>query len=379
MLNRRLIRIRAMQALYAYEQARGANFLMAQDLISDTFAPDLNSMEKQDRNKLEGQAKLGKMLLEEHLIQRKELNPEESPKDVYLETRKCVEFYKQKNKKDFENYHLRALNDAEKVFDIYLQILQLFIELGTAAGKDNSKELPNSLAKLKILHKLAHSREFENQVLRKGISFTNESIFVNKLYREGIKENEKYLEFRSKTNASSEEELALIKYLIKNVILKHEVSNHYFDNQHIYWTEDKETLRAMVTHTFQSILDKPEAQIEKSDDEWLDKREFLSKLIKTSIEEENELDDLLLPKLKNWEMDRIAVTDRILLKMAIVEMREFTSIPVKVTINEIIEIAKEYSTPKSGQFINGVLDVLSKDLIKNGIVKKSGRGMLDNK
>ncbi|MCL4134765.1 UNVERIFIED_CONTAM: hypothetical protein GTU68_067200 [Idotea baltica] len=102
-------------------------------------------------------------------------------------------------------------------------------------------------------------------------------------------------------------------------------------------------------------------------------------LFKNCVKEEQELMQTILPSLKNWEYDRIAETDKILLKMALVEMKEFSGIPVKVTINEIIEIAKTYSTPKSGQFVNGVLDKISKELMAKGDIKKTGRGMLDNK
>ncbi len=82
---------------------------------------------------------------------------------------------------------------------------------------------------------------------------------------------------------------------------------------------------------------------------------------------------------KNWEVDRLPLTDRVILEMAIAELTDFPNIPVKVTINEYIELAKQYSTPKSRQFINGILDVISKDLKDSGKIKKSGRGLMDNK
>ena len=82
---------------------------------------------------------------------------------------------------------------------------------------------------------------------------------------------------------------------------------------------------------------------------------------------------------KNWEVDRLPLTDRAILQMAIAELTEFPNIPVKVTINEYIELAKLYSTPKSRQFINGILDVMAKELKLTGQIKKSGRGLMDNK
>jgi len=91
------------------------------------------------------------------------------------------------------------------------------------------------------------------------------------------------------------------------------------------------------------------------------------------------LKKLVAEKTKNWEFDRIAYTDRLIIMLAVSEMMHFPSIPIKVTINEFIEVSKSYSTPKSKQFVNGVLDVIAVDLQEKGLIKKSGRGLIDNK
>ncbi|MGA9364832.1 MAG: transcription antitermination factor NusB [Bacteroidota bacterium] len=104
---------------------------------------------------------------------------------------------------------------------------------------------------------------------------------------------------------------------------------------------------------------------------------FAKELIHTVIEHQEEIDSTIKKKVANWEFNRIAVIDRILLEMGICELLYFEDIPPKVTINEAIEIAKRYSTEKSGQFINGVLDSLFADLKTNGKLRKSGRGLVD--
>jgi N utilization substance protein B len=104
---------------------------------------------------------------------------------------------------------------------------------------------------------------------------------------------------------------------------------------------------------------------------------FAKELIHTVIEHQEEIDSTIKKKVTNWEFNRIAVIDRILLEMGICELLYFEDIPPKVTINEAIEIAKRYSTEKSGQFINGVLDSLLVDLKTNGQLRKSGRGLVD--
>ena len=101
-------------------------------------------------------------------------------------------------------------------------------------------------------------------------------------------------------------------------------------------------------------------------------------LFHKTIERSNEFDEQIQARAENWELDRIALMDRILMKMALAEMLEFTEVPVKVTINEYLEIAKQYSTPKSSKFINGILDGLYADLKKSGKIKKTGRGLIDS-
>jgi N utilization substance protein B len=112
---------------------------------------------------------------------------------------------------------------------------------------------------------------------------------------------------------------------------------------------------------------------------WEEDSEYVLELFKMTIKENNYLEELLKDKLQNWDIERVAMTDKVLLKMALAEMIYFPSIPTKVTINEFIEISKTFSTPKSKKFVNGILDGLCVELIDKGVIRKSGRGLLDNK
>jgi N utilization substance protein B len=105
---------------------------------------------------------------------------------------------------------------------------------------------------------------------------------------------------------------------------------------------------------------------------------FAKELIHAVIEHQDEIDLTIKKKVTNWEFGRIAIIDRILIQIGICELLYFQDIPPKVTINEAIEIAKQYSTEKSGQFVNGVLDSILADLKKDGLLKKSGRGLVDS-
>lgn len=104
---------------------------------------------------------------------------------------------------------------------------------------------------------------------------------------------------------------------------------------------------------------------------------LLSELFYQTIERRHEFDDMIQQKAENWELERIALIDRILMQMGICEMLNFEEIPIKVTINEYLEIAKKFSTPKSSKFINGILDSLFLDFKHNGMIRKRGRGLIE--
>ncbi len=154
--------------------------------------------------------------------------------------------------------------------------------------------------------------------------------------------------------------------------------NDYFEEQNIRWAEDKDIIKSMVDKTIKSFVD-GKTTLQKVSLNWDEDREFTEKLFNNTITLGAEYKDLIAKNTRNWEVDRLPLTDRVILEMAIAEMIHFPNIPVKVTINEYIELTKEYSTPKSRQFINGILDVISKSMRDSGAMKKSGRGLLDNK
>ena len=373
MLNRRLIRIRVMQTLYAFEKAKGANFLLAQDLIAESFAPDLNSMEKQDRNKLTGLLKLSQSIFSDEVLNGIFPTDDTLPPEVKPVLGKAREYLKLKNKKDFDFFSLQSILDAEKVYDLYLYLLTFLVEV---APKFEGK---GSIATNKAIAALKSSKDLEYLSLKRSINWEKERIFVNKVYNEALKSNAHIEEYDKIVNKTSEDDLAIVKYIIKNILLKHEVCSEFFEKMNIFWEEDKEILRTMLFHTFADFVENNEVTIEKLDDVWEESKDFLKSLFSQTVNQDKEILGYLVPFLKNWEIERIIETDRILLKMAACELMNYPSIPVKVTINEIIDISKNYSSAKSGQFVNGILDSLNKDLTARGLIKKTGRGMLDNK
>ena len=145
----------------------------------------------------------------------------------------------------------------------------------------------------------------------------------------------------------------------------------------MHWADDLDAAQMIVAKTIKSFkVDADEfvrlpKLLKESDD-----MEFAKTLYKKARAYDTEFDEIIKEKAKNWEIERIALLDILLMRMAITEMIEFKEIPVKVTMNEYIELSKEYSTPKSSTFINGIVDKIRIDFEKSKRIKKIGRGLL---
>ncbi len=159
------------------------------------------------------------------------------------------------------------------------------------------------------------------------------------------------------------------------------VTSEHFDeimeDAFMSWQDDKSLVVGAMKRTIKSLPAEGDFYLEhRPDPEAVN--DFGEHLLKKVIEQDAELLTVIEPTLKNWDADRVAVIDMILLKMALCELMEFPTIPTKVTLNEYVEISKNYSTPKSKDFINGILDKLMKQLDKEGKIVKEGRGLIDD-
>jgi N utilization substance protein B len=172
----------------------------------------------------------------------------------------------------------------------------------------------------------------------------------------------------------------MVNHIWKNLVFKQELLRNYFEEADLNWVENGEIIKSMLSKTMKTMeKEGDEIELLTLSMNWEDDREFFIQLYQHTLENDEPYEQLIVEKVKNWDTERVAIVDKILLKMAISEMVSFPSIPVKVTINEYIELSKLYSTPKSRQFVNGVLDVIAIDLVNTGTIRKSGRGLIDNK
>jgi len=226
-------------------------------------------------------------------------------------------------------------------------------------------ELMQSLAKNKALRSYFDKRFFSSRL---------DQELLMKMYNTFSKTPEYKKFVFSEVDIAGHREYLLDIY---RDLRKNEIYEEIVDDQYPFWQEDK----SLVIGAFKKIIKQlPEAN-ERFFEEYLPDDdtviEFGRRLIAVTMEQAPELEKLIEPTLKNWDMERLAVLDVIIIKMALVEFLYFPTIPTKVTLDEYVDISKEYSTPKSKDFVNGILDKLMKTLLEEGKIKKEGRGLLE--
>ncbi len=193
--------------------------------------------------------------------------------------------------------------------------------------------------------------------------------------------NPSYIAYMEKEVGTIEEDVKVISDVFKKCVANNELVQHYLDEMSIFWADDLDLACSMVLKTLKSwknISDKGSGELLDLYKEPKEEIQFVKDLFKSSVVQSQENEAHIDNATKNWDLDRIAYMDIVIMKMALAEARTFKSIPTKVTMNEYIELSKFYSTPNSSNFINGVLDKLFLALKSNGDIKKMGRGLLES-
>ena len=290
-----------------------------------------------------------------------------------------------------QNYSEKVFSDLEKsidlIYPLYFEILTIpihFLNLNTI-DKEVSKEL--IVKKLSSKYNLSTNQIInfikKNKMLNQH--FTNHDLDISsiddviKVWYKSLLKNDEIIKYNNLIKSDFENDLKIFKYISLNFIFKNEEINKHFLEKDLFWDEDKLIVKSMIKKSLISLnsikLDKfaiADLSNDLSDDKF-----FANNLFKGVLDGNKTFDILISENCQNWDLERISTIDRILLKMGIYEFLYFHDIPIKVTINEYIDIAKKYSTPKSKNFINGVLDILSKKMVDK--INKTGKGLIDNK
>ena len=292
--------------------------------------------------------------------------------------------YFQSNENDFRVIEKQLMNSIERIYDIYLYLLLSFEELKDveeqkiAENKLKSKTANDRFAQNKVVALLT-----ENNELREA-SEKNKVNWIGDEHREmfkkimlQIRESELFFNYMQSETNTFEEDKNFVIALFKAEIANSPLIYNFFEEKSIHWMDDIDLACGIALKTIKQATEDGSITIHPLFKDPEDEIPFVKTLLRKTIANDQE-NVLLIDELtKNWELDRIAKMDIILMKMAITELQEFNNIPKKVTLNEYIEISKFYSTPKSSGFINGILDKAIDRLIKEHKIQKIGRGLMD--
>jgi N utilization substance protein B len=240
--------------------------------------------------------------------------------------------------------------------------------------KDEDMNFTPKLYENDLIASLENSSILTKTIEQKGYSTKVDTDVLRKIYRKFSKTEEylQYLNSESDNKNHRETLLNLFRFLRNN-----EVFTELLEDNFSNFEDDKSLIVGSVKKVLKELPTKDPDFLTShypDDETWKD---FGLNLLEKTIEKDAEIKLLIQPVLENWDAERLAAIDTILLKMALCEMLYFPSIPTKVTINEYLEVAKNYSTAKSKDFINGILDKLLNDLTANGKIVKKGRGLVD--
>ncbi len=278
----------------------------------------------------------------------------------------------------------------ENVYTLYLLMLSLLIEIQKLATKQiqlsSNKYLTNStdafpdkekFANNSVLLQLANNGKLRSELEKRKLKnwYFNEE-YVKLIYKEII-ESDAYTNYMGLPSSTYEDDKEFVSTIFKEIVAPNEKIYEYFEDDKLTWVDDIPIVNTFILKQLKKVKEKHNdsyflPRLLKDDGDISFAQDLLTKTLLNNSVWEKEIEG----KTPNWDKDRIADIDSILLKMAICELLNFPSIPEKVTINEFLEIAKEYSTPKSSIFINGILDKLVKEYKAQDKLKKVGRGLL---
>jgi len=298
--------------------------------------------------------------------------------------------YHQSHSGDIKQHEKNLLQSIDQVYEMYIWMLSLISEVVAYAENDAqeraNKHLPTAddlNADVKILSNrfilsLQKNKDYLAALKKYKVAWNFEPELTKSLFII-LKKSEEYKEYLKKTGDTLHTDKDIIKFIFKKVILKSSLAEQVFEDKFIYWPVDKDVLQALIAKTFKNFAynDPQENKLAEVTGNWEEDREFIIDLFEQSIRYNNEYQELIAQKTQNWEPDRIAMMDTLLMKMALAEFINFASVPVKVTINEYLEISKEFSTPKSNSFINGILDKILSELKDQNKINKTGRGLIE--
>lgn len=298
-------------------------------------------------------------------------------------------FYQSEDRNALLVSEKNMVSSIEKIYDLYFYLTALLIDIHFVANnvleEAKTKRLPSEadlnpnrkFVDNPILVSLVANQELERHIQQRKISWQNESDVVRKMFGE-IRASELYKNYMDAPGNDMNQHKNFLMEIIVNVFSEHEMLNYWLEDKNIHWGDDVFVALSTLAKTIEFADGKGKITIPPLLKNHEEDMLFVKDLLVKCVMHNDELQDLIADKTANWDMDRIASMDVLLMKMALTEVLYFHSIPVKVSMNEYIDISKEYSTPKSKIFINGILDKIIIDLKTQNKITKTGRGLVEN-
>ena len=302
---------------------------------------------------------------------------------IRLKIVQIVYAYYQNGGKNLDTAEKELFFSLSKAYDMYNYLLLLMVEITKQAERKQSaaknKLLPTAeelypntkfvdnrfIAQLEANKQLLEFSETQKK------TWDNEAEFVKGLC-EKIMASDIYKEYMASETSSYEEDRELWRKLYKRIIFNNDELDQVLEDQSLYWNDDKEIVDTFVLKTIKRFEEKNGAKQEllpEFKDE--DDQDFARRLFRRTILNADYYRHLISENTRNWDLDRVALMDIIIMQIALAEILSFPNIPISVTFNEYVEIAKVYSTPKSGSFINGTLDGIVKALKEENKLTKN--------
>lgn len=303
--------------------------------------------------------------------------------------------YFQSNNTQLDQGEKQLLLSINKLYELFIYQLSFLVEVQRYSAhrveENKGKHLPTEedlnpnmrFVNNRILTAIANNRDFLKKEQIYKINWSQEKELIRKFYIT-MRESEAYEKYMSKDTNTFSDDKKLILFLIKNIFAEFELLEAFYEEKSIFFVDDyhlvsyllMKFIKFMDSSFDENTLLPDLLKTEKEDDN--EDMVFVKSLFREVILHSEEWGKIISKSTSNWELERIAIMDVIILKMALTELTCFRSIPVKVTINEYIDISKYFSTARSKIFVNGILDKLLAELSVDGRIIKTGRGLLDS-
>jgi N utilization substance protein B len=287
---------------------------------------------------------------------------------------------------DIVKVEKQFLKSLEKVEELYILLLLILIEVRDFAEDfqedAKKKKLPSDEdlnPKTKFLdnlfiQKLKDDTSLMSKANELKLSFSDSRSLIKAIYLEIIK-TPLYENYISEEETGFDVDKKFILKLFSKHIIDMAALQDFLNEQDIYWDDDLPFVSSMIVKTIKESSDSNTSLFDLFNNK--EEKDFALNLLRFSIIHSDEYTELISSKTKNWDIDRVALMDLILMQMALSELLKMPQIPVKVSINEYLELAKYYSTPNSKNFVNGILDNLYIELKRKGLITKTGRGLIE--